>query len=145
MGKRMYDAAAAVELRDVTDGAETSSAAETGVSLNKGSAYWQNDQTPYDFLMAVVNVTACDDGNADETYELYLEVDSELAFGDSPVKVAKLDVTRGFTGLLEIPVSREVIDKLDPNAEFIRIGATLGGTSPSITYGAWLEPLVSHT
>jgi hypothetical protein len=97
--------------------------------------------------MAVINVTAIDTVEGTETYEFYLETDSELAFGDSPVKVAKLGtVELGGVGLYELPVSREVIDKLDPDAAYIRIGVTMsGGTSQSITYGAWLEPLASHT
>lgn len=118
-----------LELRNVADGAETSTVAETGVALDVRAAG--------DFK-AIFFVTALDTGDADETYVLSVDTDSVAAFSDDPVEVGRVTVTG--TGVFEIPLSGAQIEKLDPNAAAIRAKATLGGTTPSITYGAYLTP-----
>ncbi len=118
-----------LELRNVADGAEAATAAETGISF---AARMAGD------FKAVVFVTALDLTSGNETYLLTVETDSLAAFSDSPVEVGRASIDA--TGVYEIPLSAAAIEQRDPNAAAIRVKATLGGTSPSITYGAYLVP-----
>jgi len=87
-----------LELRDLADGAESSSADEAGVAFDVLSAG--------DFKV-VFEVTALDTADADETYSLVVDTDSLAAFTDSPVEVADITVTA--TGTFEIPLSGDYI------------------------------------
>jgi hypothetical protein len=117
-----------LELRDVADGAETSTTAELPIEF---------DGLKAGTFKAVLNVTALDTGSGNETYALSVETDSAVGFA-SPVTVGSRDITA--TGTYEIPLSQELIASLDSGAAFMRVKATLGGTTPSITYGAFLAP-----
>ena len=127
MSKYTFDSE--LELRDLADGAETSSADEAGVALDVRGAG--------DFKV-VLQVTALDVADTDETYSLVVDVDSLAAFSDSPVEVADITVTA--VGTYEIPLSGDYIASLDPNAAAIRVGVVIGGTTPSITYGSYVVP-----
>lgn len=118
-----------LELRNVADGAETATAAETGLALPVRQA---------GNFKAVFDVTALDTASGNETYVVSVETDSVAAFTDSPVKIG--EVAMAATGAYELPLSSRQIETLDPNAAAIRCKATLGGTTPSITYGAFLVP-----
>ncbi len=118
-----------LELRDLADGAETSSADEAGVALDVLGAG--------DFKV-IFEVTVLDTADADETYSLVVDVDSLAAFTDAPVEVADITVTA--PGTFEIPLSGDYLSSLDANAAAIRVGAVLAGTTPSITYGAFVVP-----
>lgn len=120
-----------LELRNVADGAETATATETGFAF---AARMAGD------FKAIVFVTALDTTTGDETYVLTVETDSVAAFNDTPVEVGRAAVTQ--TGVYEIPMSASQITKLDADAAAIRVKATLSGTTPSITYGAYLTPAV---
>jgi hypothetical protein len=117
-----------LELRNVADGAETSTATETGIAFD---ALMAGD------FKAIIYVTAV---AATGTKAISIETDSEVAFGDSPVSIASATITG--IGVYELPMSASQIAKLDPNAAAIRAKATLGGTTPSVTYGAYLVPTV---
>nr|BDD46325.1 hypothetical protein 4 [Rhodospirillaceae bacterium] len=116
-------------LRDVADGAETSSADETGITFDPGAVG--------DFKV-IFHVSDLDTADADETYSLVVDVDSLAAFTDSPVEVGSLTVAA--PGVYEIPLSGRFITYQDTNAAAIRVGAVLSGTTPSITYGAFVSP-----
>lgn len=60
------------------------------------------------------------------------------AFDGTVVEIATAKVAR--TGIYEIPLSGAQIEHHDPDAAAIRVKATLGGTTPSIKYGAYLVP-----
>ena len=121
-----------LELRNVADGVETSTAAETGIALDVRQAG--------DFK-AIAFVTALDSTTGDETYVLSIEVaDTVAGLGSSPVEVG--DVTVTATGVYEIPLSGDQVAQLDADAAAIRVKATLGGTTPEITYGCYLVPAV---
>jgi hypothetical protein len=91
---------------------------------------------------ANVTVTASDDADGDETYTFGVEA-GDAGFANSIV-VGCVTIPRGFTGGLIIPFqAAQVKDRLLPDATEIRIGATLGGTSPSVTYSAILGPVVN--
>lgn len=115
-----------LELRNVADGAETTTQAETGIALAVLAAG--------DFKV-IVFVTAL---SATGTKSISVETDSVVGFSDSPVTIASVSITE--TGVYEIPLSAAQIAKLDPNAAAIRVKATLGSTTPSITYGAYIVP-----
>ncbi|MGB0748180.1 MAG: hypothetical protein ACPGO3_05500 [Magnetospiraceae bacterium] len=117
-------------LRDIGDGAETASADEAGVAF---------DPAAHTDFKVVFHVSALDTADADETYDLVVDVDSEVAFGDTPVEVASLTVTA--PGTYEIPLSGAFIGYQDADAAAIRVGAVLAGTTPSITYGAYIAPV----
>lgn len=119
-----------LELRDVADGAEVATAAEAGITVPVRKS---------DVFRVVFNVTALDETTGDETYVLSVETDSVAAFTDAPVEVARVTVTEN--GVYPVALDSKLIAKLDPNAEAIRVKATLAGTTPSITYGAFITPL----
>ena len=118
-----------LQLRDGSDAAETSTVNEAGLALDIRKAG--------NFKM-VFDVSAVDFGDADETYALVVDVDSEVAFGDSPVEVGRISVLA--TGTLEIPLSADFVESLDPNAAAIRVGVEIAGTTPSISYAAYVVP-----
>lgn len=141
--KALYDVDAQVLLRDVADGAETATATETAVSLNElDSAYWHDGEIPHGVFMVVVNVQATDAGTGDETYTLSLLVDDTANLSDSPVTIQSQAVAAGFSGVLYFYVDSANIPQLNPESsgtdKWLAIRATLGGTTPSITYGAWI-------
>ena len=84
-----------------------------------------------------INVTALDTADADETYIISAEVDTAAAFS-SAVEVGSLTVTAA--GSYEIPLSSKWVTNLEAAADFVRVKATLAGTTPSLTYGAFLVP-----
>lgn len=135
--KREFDAAAAVTLRALTDGSETADAAETGVALNTLSgAYWDNNDQPNGDIRVSVHVTALDKTTGDETYDIYFETDSTLGFA-SAVEVARLFHV-GATGYYEVVIPSTLIEALDPTAKYLRARLDVAGTTPIITYGAWM-------
>lgn len=88
--------------------------------------------------MAVVVVVdvALSDGNADETYVIEVEADDNTSFS-SAATIATKTATRGDAAgtkyVLGIPA--------DSSAErYIRVSYTHGGTSPTGTYTAFLQP-----
>ncbi len=128
MTSRTFDAA--LLLRDIDDGAETATVAETGIALDVRHA---------STIQATFDVTALDTSSGNEAYALSLETDSLAAFSDSPVQVAAVSVSA--TGRYVLTASSELIAKLDPNAAAIRCKLTASGTTPSITYGCFLSPV----
>ncbi len=118
-------------LRNISDGAETSTAAETGIAF---------DCRKLHEYVCVVYISACDSASSDETYTLSIGVSDVV--GGTYTTVASQSITRGTTGQVIIPLSGALAQKLDDDSDFIQIKATLGGTTPSITYGAYLAPAV---
>ena len=117
-----------LELRDATAAAITSTTSETGVGIDL-TALWN--------YKVAVNVSSLDDADADETYVVTAEVDTTSGFA-SAVTVGSLTLTA--TGLYELPLSRDFVEHLEAGAAWIRVTATLGGTTPSLKYGAFLFP-----
>ena len=122
-----------LELRDITDGAETATANETGISF---------DCRKIGEFKAIINVTAIDGTTGDETYAFDISV-SDLV-GGTYTKVATTPALNGSTWdgsvpfNLEIPLSGPNCEQLDADSDWIRVGCTLAGTTPSVTYGAFL-------
>lgn len=131
--RHAYTFDADLELRDVGDGAETSSADEAGIAFEPRSD---------EVYGVVVDITAIDAADGTETYAFVVDTDSLAAFTDSPVEVGRLTYPRSAgTGRIVIPIAGVTVEKLDSDAAAIRVGVELGGTTPSITYGAFLTRL----
>lgn len=121
-----------LELRDIADGAETATATEEGLTLPVRMAG--------DFK-AIFYVSALDDADADETYTLdVLVADTKANLAGSGVEVASIAISSA--GAYEVPLSGNHIERLDADAGAITCRASLGGTTPSITYGCFLAPAV---
>lgn len=137
---REFDAAAAVTLRDIDDGAETADVAEAGVALNLlTDAYWDNDEQADGLVLINVHVSAADFASADEEYDIYFEVDTASNF-PSAKEVARLKSVPA-VGYYQVPVSRQLIEAVEAGATHIRARLDVTGTTPSITYGAWMTYL----
>jgi hypothetical protein len=142
--KYLMDTEDAVVLRDITDGAETSTATEAAVSLNElDTAEWDDGKViPYGVIAVQIYVTACDSTDGTETYTLSIQVDDVEAQSDTPVTVWSQAIARGFTGAITAYIDAKTIPLLDTDSsgtdKWMAIKATLGGDTPSITYGAWI-------
>lgn len=111
------------------------------LSLDALSAYWNSGDLAMKHQFAIImHVTAIDTGDGDETYVVGPQVDSVAAFSDSPVSLSTKTITS--TGRYEFVVTREEVEAADANGAFIRLLATLGGTTPSLTYHAYVAPIV---
>lgn len=135
----LLDVDAGVMLRDIDDGAETSTATEAAVSLGElDEAYWHSNEIPHGCFAISVNVTALDTADTDETYVISLQVDDTAAHSDTPVTIAAYTITQ--TGVYTFVVDSKSIPGLDADSsgtdKWLAVKATLGGTTPSITYGA---------
>jgi len=143
-----FDTDASVELRDITDGAEThatgATVTEAAISLNElDAAYWHDNEIPYGVLAIAVNVSAASDTIGDEVYALELIVDDVVTVDDTPTVVATMAVPRGVTGIYYMYVDARTIELVDQETsgtdKWMAIRTTFSGaTNPSITYGAWI-------
>lgn len=87
-----------------------------------------------DGSVIVVNVTACDAASGDETYQLDL-YGSNNDFS-AEVLISTLPFVRGTTGIAEWYVTNEHFGTTYTD---LRIKHTLAGTTPSLTYTAFLS------
>lgn len=89
---------------------------------------------------AVVDIGAIDRANLDETYQITIETSDSLA--GAYVTLATLSsgviVGGGNNKTYEIPLSAALATYTDVTSLYIRVAATLGGTTPSLTYGCFL-------
>lgn len=87
----------------------------------------------------VIPVTACDFTTGDETYIIYLEVYD----GTSYYKAGCVEIPGGVTGVYEIGFSGRSAAKMAVAAaiEGARINLDVSGTTPSITFEAYLAPV----
>ena len=79
--------------------------------------------------------------DSDEVYTFAVQVDSEEAFGDTPVIVSEFalsGLTNGATavGNYVLAFTRDMIDELDPDSTHVRVLLTIAGSSPTATYNA---------
>jgi hypothetical protein len=86
--------------------------------------------------VAVVVEVAADDTTGDETYVVDLETDDNSGFS-SATTIATLTIARGTAAgskfFFFVPA--------DTSAEqFLRLNYTLGGTTPTVTVSAYLQP-----
>lgn len=85
----------------------------------------------------VVNVTAIDFTTTDETYIFTLEVSNLVGGTYSIVATLPWIGSRG-PGKVSVPVSGERAAFMNTTSAFMRVTATLAGTTPSVTYTSYL-------
>lgn len=125
MGNRVsqiYDTA--LVLRE-SGTAETSTASETGVAF---------DVRKIGDFKAIIQYSGA---VATGTYTFSIEV-SDLV-GGTYTEIADVVATpANASDRFDIPLSGKIAEQLDADSAFIRVTATLGGTSPSIDYDCFL-------
>lgn len=88
-------------------------------------------------VAAVINVTAADRANSDETYTFQLEESADNVTFTACGPSVSVDVSgaAATTGAISVPgfVSQR----------YVRCKLTVAGTTPSVTYEAWLNPNVN--
>ena len=91
-------------------------------------------------LEIILSVSSAKSSDNDETYLLELIVDDVSSMNNNPVTVWSAPIPRGFRGASKIVVDGSAITSLDTDSsgteKYLAIRATLGGTLPSLTYGA---------
>ena len=121
-------------LRDIANGAETGSAAETPVKLDVIDAtdYADRQLGSLDYTV-MIRVTSAATPNGNETYTIALEVDADTTFAGA-VKVAELVVPG--TGIFYLEFNVPTVEALHSTHKYLRANLTAAGTAPSIVYGA---------
>ena len=123
-----------LELRDGAAAAVTSTASGTGIAVNPRmlpSCSW------------VISVTAIVANDADETYVFTLEVSDVV--GGTYTPIASFNWPRGNgAGKVHIGIQPDQAAFQDTDSAFVRVTATLGGTTPSVTYGSYLTKATTN-
>lgn len=111
--------------------------AATGVSTNVIDHGSDRELGVGEPLAVLIVITAIDATSADETYTVQLQADDNVGFA-TPLPVG---------GLVNVPraigANSKVVIPVPPDTameRFSRLSWTLGGTTPSITYSAFLVP-----
>jgi hypothetical protein len=148
--RALPDTDASVVLRNIADGAETSTVIEASVSLKELDLAWWHDgnEIPGGIFEVNVHVTALN-GAGTNAYTLDVIVDDVAAMNDTPRVVATLNLAAEQTGFYKLLIDSKNIPLLDTDTsgtdKFIAMRATIAGdTSPSITYGAWIGKVRAH-
>lgn len=129
MGNRVsgiYDTALALRTSGT---AVTSTTSATGVAfpVRKIGAY-----------KAVIQYNGLDFTTGDETYVFSIEV-SDVVGGTYTAIATMPDIgSATASGRLDIPLNGKIAEELDADSAFIRVTATLGGTTPSVDYDCYL-------
>jgi hypothetical protein len=89
------------------------------------------DVGPGDPLWIVLAVSACDGASGDETYSFAVETDDNTSFS-SAATIGTITVTRG------VAPTQYVLGFPYANERYVRLRATLGGTTPSVTFTGYL-------
>ena len=111
----------------------TKTASFNSTALDLGAGYAPGG--PGRRMSGVVNVTAADRSSGDETYTFKLqESDDNVTFLDAGA--AESVPVSGTTATLGVVLVRGVVKR-----RYVRLVLTAAGTTPSVTYKAWLNPL----
>lgn len=87
--------------------------------------------------VAVVEISACDSTDGDETYDIQIRGSAASNMG-SPQQLGSVTVTRGTTGRVEIPFTTS---KQGTVYRYIDAYFDVGGTTPSITCKIYVAPV----
>ena len=124
----------------------TSSAYASGgdpLSLDVMNAYWNgaNGEVGEKLFAIVVEVSATDDADGDETYSLELHSGSDASMSN-PVTQATKAVARGTTGQFVFYVDPRELRQNDDDAAYVDLDVNVSGTSPSITALVFAAPVL---
>lgn len=120
--------------------AVTSDGASTNyISLDKLSAYWNSagDIAAHQQFDIAVYVSAIDFSSTDETYDMQVQCDSASNFPSASV-VERLSILA--TGWYHFGITREMLKKVESDPAYLRLYVDVDGTTPSITYVAYVAP-----
>ncbi len=110
------------------------SAAITATTNETGIAFGIRYAQPCSW---VICVTALDAASTDETYVFNLQVSDVV--GGTYTTIATHTWPRSVSrGKVAIPISAHAAVFQDPDSKFVRVSATLGGTTPSLTYFSYI-------
>ncbi len=133
----IYDAAPATLFRARTADPLTATADTDEVTLDALDGYWNTEGELADQTLAVIiNVTDIDSGDGDETYGL--AVNGTRGGGITVPEVVFGSITVTEVGQYVIPCDIATAKRLADNLAGIEIAATIAGTTPSITFHAWI-------
>lgn len=132
--KYMYDDANA--LRKDSEAAVTATGNSSVLAIPYETAREGHIQEPALAQFAwVLNTRALDTADANETYVLTLTAGTDAAMSNE-VTIGTITVTA--TGVKNVLIDS---DNMPAAATHLRVTATLGGTTPSITYTTWIAPI----
>jgi len=94
----------------------------------------QKNKLGAEFYDVVIVVTDLDVAEADETYVFDVEI--QAAGGGNAVVAGSVAVVG--TGQYVIKLDGHTMEKLSADREELALNLTVGGTTPSATFGAWL-------
>lgn len=130
MSYRGYNFDVDLQMKDA--GAITASAAALvgGVArvLDLGAARWEG--------VLVINTTARDIADGNETYSIQIELSNAVGFGSGNEVFVQIPITA--LGRVEVPF---VNQKYGTGYRYARLNSVLAGTSPSINYTAYASVL----
>jgi len=135
--KHIRDEDPAVELR--APGLAAATASGNGAALDLGKlteAYWDNGELPWSTIAAQVVVSDADFADTDETYELTLAISNDGFVTSENVSRALVSKIGGYVMAFDADTATDINEATE-----VRLSHTLGGTSPSITFHAWLVHL----
>lgn len=135
--KYMFDAAPSITLRNGAAAALTADGVTDALVLDELDGYWNTEGELADETLAiVVHVTAIDRSTGDETYSIVPQ------FG--PVGFASNVVYGGLNGITKpgqyvILVDVDTVKAIKDDVAALRLSVDVGGTTPSITFKAWIS------
>jgi hypothetical protein len=135
----IYDAAPATLFRARTAAAVTADGNSTEVVLDEVKGYWNTAGELADETVAViVNVTALDEATGDETYDFTLKATD----GAGTVQIANLGTIRtGAVGQYVFLLDVATLKLVDGDVGGLLLALDVSGTTPSITYHAWMSQI----
>lgn len=143
MSANRFSFDAATVLQPSTAAAVAASAASADfISLDVLTSYWASGDVAEELDMAVVIETTAVSGTL-PTVAFTVQVAPDSGAFSAPVAIGAAPVVSN-TGRTVIVIDRDdIVAALgaSPTVGSLRLFATLGGTSPSFTYNAWVAPL----
>lgn len=130
MSYRGYNFDADLEMKDAGAIAADAAALVGGAArvLDLGAARWEG--------VCVINTTALDVADADETYEVQIQLSNSATFATGNETFVKVPITA--LGRVEVPF---VNQKYGTGYRYARLFTDVGGTTPSINYTAYASVL----
>lgn len=125
-------------LRDLENGAETTSAIEEGVKIfSRKGPYWSGDQNAETYNVGIT-VTDIETASGQSYLMTFWSHNSATALG--AIELLSIPVKQ--TGSFQVTLDRSAFDEAFPNDQdiFIRVGVTMTGDDTRITFGAVLTP-----
>ncbi len=145
-GSPILDEHPTVTLRPRSAPAITASAAEAPVEFDatqsgaNGGPYWEDYHPNFLGMAVVIHAHTVDTADGDETYTVTVEVSTDQAF-TTPIVVGSTSITAA--GKHVVILHGPTVQRLAPNAKWIRVNAAVGGTTPSLDYSAWVSSMQS--